>query len=241
MENKAIASFLKTKFINQSYIQTSEINKCLSELFPEVSTNTIAWRLNQLKEDKLIFQSGRGVYTFHFKPSYLPELSLKTKRVYNKIKGVSKEPICIWDTLMINDLSNMNLENHWIFVVTNKKNLEPLFDNLLDFSKQVFLNPDPEIINRYLLPQKEAIILLPLITEAPLYQDGDYMSFQLEGLLVNAWFKYEEYLKPIGFNIDKLFAEALNKYNINFNKMLRYASRRDKRIQIENLIKKVSQ
>jgi hypothetical protein len=240
MKNSELADLLKKHFVNQLVITTTEITEVLVSACPELSSATISWRLNQLKKEELIYQKGRGIYSFDFKPDYLPELSLKAKRLYNKIKPFCKSDLSMWDTQMLNEIGGTDIERFWIFFSTTKEELVSLFDNMLDFSKQSFLQPDKEVTSRYLMAHDEAIILLPLVSETPLLKTGDYLSPTIEGLLVNAWLNYENYLQPIGFDIKRLYEQAFKKYNVNQNKLLRYAARRDKRNEIIDFIKKIS-
>lgn len=240
MRNTEITSKLKDRLDNKAVITTKDISDFLIESFPDLSSSTISWRINQLKKEKLIFQIGRGLYSFEFKPDYIPELSLKTKRLYNRVKPYSKSDLSIWDTSMLNTMADTDIEKNWIFISAPKEELELLFDNMLDFSKKVFLQPDREVINRYVLAQDEAIILTPLISETPLVKTGDYLSPSIEGILVNAWLKNENYMQPIGFDIEQIFLKAFEKYNVNRSKLLRYAARRDRRNEINELIKKIS-
>lgn len=240
MKNSELAFKLKKHFTNQPVMTTKGITEVLVNAFPDLSASTISWRINQLKNEKLIFQTGRGLYSFEFKPEYVPELSLKTKRLYNRVKPLCSSGLSIWDTSLLNTIADTSINRHWIFISTAKEDLESLFNQMLDFSKQIFLQPDKEVISRYMMPQNEAIIITPLISETPLDKVGEYISPSIEGILVNAWLKNEHYLQPLGFNIQELFEKAFEKYNVNQSKLLRYAARRDKRKEINELIKTIA-
>ncbi len=148
MKNTELVHKIKENFNNQCIISTKEITDLLIDTFPGLSTSTISWRLNQLKKEKHIFQIGRGKYTFDFKPEYLPELSLKTKRQYNRIKQFCKNDLVVWDTQMLNEIAGSDINRYWIFISVAKEELEPLFDQMLDFSKHTFLQPDKEVTLR---------------------------------------------------------------------------------------------
>jgi len=240
MKNSEVISELKNKYGTQSTVSTQEIKEVLIGIFPDLTPSTISWRINQLKKEKLIHQVGRGIYSFEFKPDYIPQLSLKTKRTYNRIKQLCSSTLCVWDSLMLDDILGAESDRHWMFFSTAKNELEPLFQQMLDFSKQVFLSPDKEVINRYMAPLKEAIILTPLVSETPLFEDTDYITPTIEGVLVNAWISSSNMLDLIGYDIKKLFQDAFTSFNINRSKLLRYASRRDQRSQIETLINSIT-
>lgn len=239
MKNIDVANKLKENFKSQLTITTQEIKEVMTILLPNLSESTLSWRLNQIKAENLIHQIGRGLYSFEFKPEYRPEISLKTKRTYNRVKALCKSELCVWDTQMLNEIMGSNISKHWMFLAIIKDELEPLFDEMLSFSKQVYLQPEEEIVRRYILPLEDVIVLVPLVSESPLCQGSDYTSPTIEGLLVNAWLKSALFLKPIGFEVEVLFKKAFEKYNINQSKLLRYAARRDKREEIVDFINSI--
>lgn len=239
MKNTDLAHNLRVHFTGKQEFTTKEITDALQERFPDLSGSTIAWRLNQLKKDELLYQIGRGLYTFDYKPEFSPELSLKSKRLYNRVKALYTGEIVMWDTFLLNEIAGSDISKYWVFLALNKDELDALFGEMLSFSKKVYLQPDKETTARYLIPQDEAIILTALISETPTERSGDYLSPSIEGILVNAWFEHEQYLQPIGLDIRKLYEQAFAKYNVNKSKLLRYAARRDKRKEINELLKTI--
>src|SRR5690606_813241 len=239
MKNPELANNLKEHFFGIPQITTIEITDAIRSHFPKLSPSTISWRINQLKKEKLLFQVGRGLYTFNYKPNFTPEACLKSKRIYNRVKALYAGEIAIWDTVMLSEISGAEISKYWVFIALTKEDMEFLFGEMLSFSKKVYLQPDKETTARYLIPQDEAIILTALISETPTERLGDYLSLSIEGILVNAWFEHEQFLQPIGLDIHKLYEQAFSKYNVNKSKLLRYAARRDKRKEINELLKTI--
>ena len=186
MKNTELVSKLKKRFSKKETVTTQEITEVLADALPNVSSSTLSWRINQLKTENLIHQAGRGLYSFTYKPEYNFELGLKTKRIYNRVKALTTSEVSVWDTNALDLILEKKNSKSLIFLSVAKEELEPLFNNMLAFSKQVFLNPDKETINRYLKPLEEAIVLTPLISETPLIKTGDYITPTIEGLLVNS-------------------------------------------------------
>lgn len=239
MKNTEVALAIKGEFSNQSTINSKELVLFLSSLFPELSVKTIPWKINQLKAENLIYQTGRGLYTFDFKPDFNLEVSLKTKRIYNKTKTFVATDLVVWDTEMLDLIIDKVSEKRTTFLCVQKDELNELFDQMQSMSKPVYLEPNHEIIQRYILPQNDVVLLYQLISETPTQQSGDYMLPTIEGILVNAWLLSENYLKPLDYTISEIFENAFRKYNVNKNKLLRYASRRDQRKEIEQLIQTI--
>lgn len=239
MKNNDLALMLRSSLNGKVEFSTQELITSLHGFMPGISNSTIAWRLNQLKKEKFIYQVGRGVYSFIYKPNFTIELSLRSKRLYNKIKGVYSGEIVLWDTIILSEILGNKISKNWVFIALNKDDLDFLFNEMLSFSKKVYLLPDKETINRYLIPQDEAIILTPLITETPIERSSEYLIPSIEAILVNAWLEYEQYLQPLGVDIRLLYQQAFFKYNINKSKLLRYARRRDKRNEINEFLKNI--
>ncbi len=240
MRNIELAFAIKEKFSKQTVITSKELVLFLSTFFPELSTSTISWKINQLKAENLIYQTGRGLYTFDFKPEFNPEVNLKTKRIYNKTKSFVSSELVVWDTEILDLILEKESEKRTTFLLVQKDDLAELFNQMQSISKPVYLEPNIEIIQRYILPQNDVILLYSLISETPLQHNGDYILPTLEGVLVNAWLLSENYLKPLGYSIEGIFESAFKKYNVNKNKLLRYAARRDQRKEIEQLIQTIN-
>lgn len=240
MRNNELALAIKEQFSTQTIITSKELVLFLSTFFPVLSTNTISWKINQLKVENLIYQAGRGLYTFDFKPEFNVEVSLKTKRIYNKAKSFVSSELVVWDTEILDLIVENENEKRTVFLLVQKDELNELFNQMLSLSKPVYLEPNHEIIQRYILPQNDVILLYSLISETPMLSHGDYILPTLEGVLVNAWLLFENYLKPLGYSIEEIFECAFKKYNVNKNKLLRYAARRDQRKEIEQLIQTIN-
>ena len=239
MKNVELATSIKTQFSTQETIKSGELVKYIAGIFPDLSKSTIAWKINQLKSEKYIFQSGRGIYTFNFKPDFQPDLALKSKRIYNKFKSFANSDIVVWDTTMLDIILDCTSVKKSTFLLLQKDELTAVFEQAQSLSKPVFLEPSAEIIQRYILPQNETIILNSLISETPLQNCGDYLVPTIEGVLVNAWLISESFLEPMKYSIENIYKKAFEKYNVNTKKLLRYASRRDQKKEIEQLLQKL--
>lgn len=240
MKNTELAIAIQGNFSNQSVITSKELVLFISLQYPELSLSTISWRINQLKSENLIYQAGRGIYTFQFKPEFNPEISLKTKRLYNKTKPLAPSDLIVWDTEMLDLIIEKVNEKRTTFLLIQKDALNDLFDQMQFLSKPIFLEPTNEIIQRYVLSQNDVILLYPLISETPIQNYGEYLMPTIEGILVNAWLLSDNYLRFLDYSIEEIFENAFKKYNVNKNKLLRYASRRDQRKEIEQLIQKIN-
>lgn len=237
MLNTEITNHLKNRFKNQQFFSTKELATAIRNANPDVAPSTVGWRIFQLKKEKLVFQVGRGLYSFEYKPVFVPMISAKTKRQLKRIKSLVSYDLYVFDTHLLSDIIDQPIEKEWMFISAPKDELDQLYDKMLDFSKQVFLHTDKETMHRYINAQNEAIILTTLVSEAPTYKGDDFNSFTLEGILVNVLYEADILQGSLGIEFTNLFEIAFKKYNVNRSKLLRYASRRDKKAEIKNLLK----
>ena len=240
MKHTTIIESLKETVGKESLFATRDLSAFIKKQDPELQESTLGWKINQLKTEALIFQVGRGFYSFTQKPEFEPVLSLRSKRLYNKVKKLVPElEICIWELGMLNQILEEETDRYLVFIAAKKEALELLFSEMLGFSKKVFLNPDKTTIERYVLPAEEAILLVPLVTETPLMEINDTLLPSLEALLVDTYIKNDLLLKPIGCSTEQIFQEAFKKYKVNQSKLLRYAARRDKREELNTFIQTI--
>lgn len=240
MPQNSVIQFIKDNIKDQAQFTTQELIELLTQLNPESTRNTHSWRINQLKTSGQIHQVGRGLYSFISKPEYTPTLSLKAKRLFNRVQElVPGLEIVVWETNMIAEIMDRPIEKQIIFFHTKRDKIDYLYAKMLDFSKPVFPNPNKEVIETYLLPLNEAIVLLPLSTQTPVMMVNDFKTKTIEGLLVSACL-VETILSPMGIDLTQLFAAVFAKYNVNESKLLRYAGRRDRKTEIIEILKTIS-
>lgn len=241
MNNDILSRLIKSEFKGRDNIRTKELITLISRELPDIKESSIRWRINQLKTEEVIFQIGRGLYSLANKPDYKPVLSLKTKRLYNRtVSDTQSHNVAIWETTMLNALSSFAGQKNLVFLLIDKSKMDGLFNEMLDYSKVVFLNPSEEVISRYVLIHDYAVIILPAISEAPVDQYDNISMSSLEMLLVDCFVLNNNYIKQIGYDINDVYSTAFKNYKVNTSKLLRYASRRDKRNEIESVIRKIN-
>ncbi len=97
----------------------------------------------------------------------------------------------------------------------------------------ILLNPSAKECELY-ITNKECIIVRPLCKESPIHTIGDVSSPTIEKLLVDAAIDKElNYVQ--GNEIYHIFNNALTRYNVNKKRLLRYASRRNRKELINNI------
>ncbi len=204
--------------------------------FPDWSDNTINMYLSKLKKEGAINAPSRGIYELDSHAPFQPHISITLKRIFNKIKREFPYiSFCIWDSVWLNDFMRHQPFKHYIVVEVEKDAAESVFTFLTETIKNVFFNPNEEIFDRYIHNQDEVIIVKNMISESPLVEKDKIVIPTLEKLLVDmlidtALFSAQQNEKEF------IMRSVMQKYTLNELKMCRYAARRNREEEIENLI-----
>lgn len=206
----------------------------------KVTIESSTYLINALINQKVIKRTGYGKYTINeLRNHYCPEIGSKEREIYQLL--TNKKPLlnhCIWRTSIVNEFTLHQAGIFNIFVETEKIGVETVFDVLRDHYENVYLQPNDEVFDRYASYQNDAIIVLPVISEAPTIEVENIRSVSIEKLLVDLVRETKLLQAFQGSELSYIFSEAFSKYIINQPKMLRYASRRGIKKEVEYRINK---
>lgn len=203
------------------------------------SPGTLSEQLNRLLKSGQLVRVERGVYKLpdDARKDFSVVCSEDMRRINQQMK--SQFPFvdyCLWpaSALMpyMHHIPNLNL----LFVDVEREVAESVF-NLLntDRNKRVFLMPSQTDIERY-ISTHDAIIIRPLISESPLQLMEGINTPAIEKILVDMMGDVEfSFLQ--GSELYHVFTSIFEKHNVNKNKLLRYASRRGRKVEVEELLK----
>lgn len=225
-------------FNEKNTLSKKELAEAISSNFPKWADSTITTRIHELKQEGVIHQVARGLYSIIDKKSYLPEISSSLKRVHNKVKREFPYAIfCVWDTKWLNEFMLHQQFRHYQVIEVEKDAMDSVFNAISDLSKKAFLNPDSKIFEKYVANHEEAIIIKPLITESPIDKtNGVYTPF-LEKLMVDMLIERDLFSAQQG-EIEFIYGTALDKYSLNKHMMQRYARRRNQLESVRVLFSK---
>lgn len=126
-----------------------------------------------------------------------------------------------------------------MIIETGKEHLETVFNFFKNNRIKVFQNPDKEIMNRYVKSEKNAVIVIPLTTEAPVRKYNGTSTVTIEKLLVDVFSNKSISNEITELELKNIFISAFDKYTINENRLLRYANRRKKKKELVTLLNTV--
>jgi hypothetical protein len=232
----ASAPLISTAFSEKSMLSKHELMAWLQRIYPDASSQTLTWRISDLKHRGVLQSIGRGVYRLSTAKAFQPILGNLTKRIAKQLaKELPLVESCIWETRWISSWMNLQPAATWIMVEVEKEMLESVFYRLKEQFKNVFLDPDRKMTELYLLHLNEAIIIKPLVKEAPMRSDDGILTAMPEKILVDIVAEPDLFQAQQG-ELEDIFNVAFQELPINQSKMLRYAGRRRKQQAVEQLI-----
>jgi hypothetical protein len=226
---------IQSYFNEQSTISKDKLVECIEFDFPELKKSTINVYLSRLKKEGLIKNPSRGIYALKEKKTYSPIIDSNLKRLFNKVKkDYPFVEFCIWDTKWLNEFMRRQPFKFYTVIELDKDVTESVFYALKEQGKHVYIEPDAETFNLYISNSEDVIILKHLISEAPLQEIDKITLPTLEKLLVDMTIDTKVYAAQQG-EIKSIYLNVFEKYEVNKNKMKRYAYRRNRGNEVENL------
>jgi hypothetical protein len=232
-----IENTIESYFKSNTQLSREKLVSLISKDFPELSLGTITVYLSKLKKAGIISNPARGVYSITDKQIFNPEINQNLKKIYYKIhKDFPFIEICVWNTKWLSDLMRHQPFKNFTIIEVDKEAEEQVFNTVSEWTKNVYFNPDEEILERYISTNTEEVTIIKnLVTEAPTTKNNKIEIPALEKLLVDILIDKELFAAQQG-ELDFIFKSAFDKYEINIAKMKRYAIRRNKESELERMI-----
>ena len=208
---------------------------------PKIKTTTINWRVYYLVQAGVLNRIGRGKFAIGGNRIYLPEISAKIKSIHSKLK---KEfpylRICIWNTSSFNEFMIHQPGRFYIIIEVDKDASQSVFFYLKENKFSVFIDPTKDLIEKYIPDEKETLIVKSLVSEAPVQIINRINIATIEKMLVDIFCDDVIFAAQQGSEMRIIFKEAMIKYSVNENRMLRYADRRRKKDSFREYLNSIS-
>lgn len=207
---------------------------------PDLKDSTFAWRIHSLKEKNLIKPIRKGVYTLSPKPQFHPQVEPKLRAIAIKLtKQFPTARFCVWSTKWLNDWMIHQPCRFLLLVEADAVATESVFYFLKDeHYKNVFLNPDETLLERYIYEETESIIVKPLVTKAPLEKEKQIVTPSLEKILVDLFIDQKLFSPFQGSELVHIYNTLYSKYTLNITRMTAYAKRRTKEEELLDFMTK---
>lgn len=220
--------FLRKDLLNEIVSRKSTIKKKAVDL-----------QISRLITSGILIRKRRGEYQLaeNSLPEFVLNLSRTEKAIYQKLK--EKFPLldfCIWSPKVLSPFMLHVPNVGYGFVDVEKVGMEPVFHALqnMNLGRNILLAPTVQECERY-LTGTDAIVVRLLTGQSPLTEVDGCVVPRIEKILVDA-VGDNELIFTGGSEIYHIYESAFERVNVNKSKLMRYASRRNRKNQVEQII-----
>ena len=206
----------------------------------DISRQTVSWYLTKLTESGQLRRIGHGKYAKADKQKFTISPTEEQQSLNEALKQHWPfAHFCIYDGNIISPLQHLLAANNITYIETEREATSAVFNHLKDEGLTAYLRPTRDLIYNYIDLSQPAIFVKPLITESPVQECNGVLVPTLEKLLVDLQ-KDADFFYLQEAEGENIFRNAMSLYAINESRLLRYASRRGIRKEIETIIKSIN-
>ncbi|MBP7764202.1 MAG: hypothetical protein KA113_03325 [Syntrophaceae bacterium] len=236
-DNDALSQYFK----DQQSFTTSDVLDYFAQKDPDIKRTTANWRIYELVRQGILKRVGRGMFALGQADCFLPHLTKKQQSISGRIK--KQFPLitfCCWHTSALKEFFQHVAADDFLLVETEREAVDTVFHFVKETEPNSFQEPSREIMENFVLGSRDAIVVKPLVSEAPL-QEADTLTLPtLEKILVDLVSDAETFFFLQGHEMINIFANALGKYTVNTDRLLRYAKRRNKKEVLQRILNQIS-
>lgn len=240
---KFLEQRLRDTFSGRNSFTKQELEDFFRLYEPELNEHTFKSRIYRLKHGKVITQLDSNTYTLSSKRDYQAWIDTDLGNLVNLVTVIMlDQPYCVWNSDWVNEFSRHQVIKNFYIVEASKEELTSLFYRLKDKGlENVFLNPEPNVLDLYARDNEVPIVLKPLISRSPVmedrYESKSVFVPTLEKILVDLFTDTDIFYFVQGAELRRIFEHAIEKYAINFTRLFAYARRRNKSEELDNYLK----
>jgi hypothetical protein len=240
-KRKTTYRHLKNHFKSKAVFETKDIVEFYEQFEKDIKPTTLNWRVYTLIQEGVLQRIGRGNFKLGEGRKFIPEISLVTKSIFKKLKAeFPYANFCVWNTSVLNEFMQHQPNRFFLLVETDKETTNSVFYFLREIKKSVFIEPTNDILEKYVVNDKEVVVIKSLISEAPTQNISEVETATIEKMLVDIFCDDVILSAQQGAEKRTIFKEAFTKYTINQSKMLRYADRRRKKEELKQFVITIS-
>ncbi len=226
---------LKEKFGNKDYFQVADLLLFYKLFDTQIAKSTVNWRMHSLVTANTIHRIGRGKYKVGSGNAFIPQDLPKTFKINSSVKrNFPYLKYAIWHISEINLFTQHLISRDTYYVEVERDAIDAVFEHLREKYKFVLRGK----ANEEVYFGESVIVVRSLITGSPIQVVKNVPTITIEKLLVDL-FSDKEFDFLQGNELAHVFNTAFSKYTINIDKLLRYASRKEKRTIIAEYIKTI--
>ncbi|MBO4720695.1 MAG: type IV toxin-antitoxin system AbiEi family antitoxin domain-containing protein [Prevotella sp.] len=208
----------------------------------DIKASAVTLQINRLIASGSIRRIGHGEYELDNNglPEFVYLPSEEEKILFMKLK--QQFPLlgmCIWTPSVLASFMLHVPDIGYTFLDVEKDGMETVFHFLqeMELGRNILLSPSPTDCERY-LTGSDAIVVRQLIGESPLTVVDGCIVPRIEKILVDVIGDNELFFAS-GSETYNIYEFAFERNRINKSKLLRYASRRNRKEKVEQIIQTI--
>ena len=208
----------------------------------KVSEASVMVLLNRLVSSGRMVHTGYGLYALPKEQKaafmYIPYKSDKDLAGKIKVKFPFVD-FCVWRPAALTQFMQHVPAVGIILVDVERAAMESVFHFLqgLEMEMPVLLHPSTQECERY-ITKDDIVIIRPLVKESPVIDVDGYTVPRLEKMLVDA-IADKELLFFQGAELYTIFENAFERNIVSTSRLLRYASRRNRKEKVKQILKTI--
>ena len=201
---------------------------------PDLTEPAFRRILYALEKLQVLTPIGAGIYAIHdnteppSKKNYVPTWSQSHKILKQTLQETFPYMETLsWETGMLGEWMIHQPANNQIILETEREACESVFNHLQQkYPGQVFLWPDRVMLERYILPLPESILIRRLMTQSPKKKMRGLVFPRFEKILVDVFADSDIFFAFQGEELVHIFENSFAAYWISVRTLFRYAGRR---------------
>lgn len=250
MANKRPELCIKTflhDFSGKKSISNNDLKSYFSDLHPGLTEQDYQRFLYKLLKESYLSSPGSGIYIiqdpkapdFAKRIRFDPIMSSFLLEIKQEI--LSELPFAnfvIWETKILHDLMVQQPGINMVILETENETTGVAFNYLSEkYPGRVFISPDRKVIENYVLPQRDTVIISKLISQTPKGRREEKLPYaKLEKILVDIFVDDNKFFIFQGSEMVSIYEEAFRVYLIDERSLFRYAGRRNAKQKLHNFI-----
>jgi len=235
---------LNKKLPARNPVPKSDLRRFYSRFQPEMSEQAFRRILYALEKRQVLAPIGAGLYALtgneatSSRQNFMPDCSPKCQDIQEVVKQAFPYLETLsWETRLLHEWMLHQPANNQIILEAEKDACESVFNHLAqDYPGQVFLEPDRVMMERYILPLPESILISRLMTQSPKKKLRGATLPRLEKILVDIFVDSDRFFAFQGEELVNIFENIFNAHWINEKTLFRYAGRRNAAARLRDFI-----
>ncbi len=250
-ETKVDELELRNTFSGSRSVQKSDLRNFYVHHSQSSTEQAFRRFLYGLEKQQIINPIGAGIYAFHDKGLQPATRKKRFSPIWSQELGNLNEVVrkafpyiqyLLWETRVLHEFMIHQPGQNLYILETEKEVCESAF-NLLsqEYPGRTFLDPDRVTMERYVLSQRDSILISRLVTQSPRETVYGIPFPKLEKILVEIFVDGDKYYYFQGEELARIFENAFSTYWINEKTLFRYAGRRMVSVKLRQFIREHTQ